>query len=59
MPAERQKLAKSDVNYRLAKAGAKRKCGTCAMLNPGNPDTCDLVKGIIHPDDVCDRWVKK
>lgn len=63
MPAERQKVAKTDVNYRVAKAGAKRKCGTCAMFNDTNYDgtlgTCDLVKGLIHSEDVCDRWVKK
>jgi hypothetical protein len=47
------KLTKLSVNYRDAKPAAKRHCKNCSMFKNF---TCTLVKGMIHPDDVCDRW---
>lgn len=49
-------LSKSQVNYRKASRGKKR-CGTCDMFRA--PSGCTLVKGIIRPASVCDRWVAK
>lgn len=46
-------LSKGQVRYRAA-SNPKRKCGTCDMFRA--PSGCTLVKGIIRPADVCDRW---
>jgi hypothetical protein len=56
MPAERRKVSKESVNYR--ESATDKRCGNCAMFNTG-AGTCDLVKGDIQPNDVCDRWVTK
>lgn len=49
-------VSKSSVNFRSGTA-AKR-CGNCVMFHP-RQHACDLVKGVIRSDDVCDRWQKK
>lgn len=54
MTLVRKKIAKTSVNYR---AGTQTKhCSNCAMYHNGE---CDLVRGIIRPEMVCDKWVKK
>jgi len=58
-----RKLTKASVHYR--EATGKHNCGNCAMFHPrerGVPrgaGTCDLVRGIIHAGDLCDRWVAR
>lgn len=47
---------KVSVDYR--KATGARHCGSCAMYHE-RASECDLVKGVIRPEMVCDRWVKK
>lgn len=47
-----KKLSKPAVAYRPAVNPAVC-CGTCVMFHDGD---CDLVKGRISPDAVCDRW---
>lgn len=49
---KRAKVSKESVNYRDATTPGRR-CGTCVMFHDG---TCDLVRGSIDPDHVCDRW---
>ena len=49
-------LSKAQTHYRDATVPG-RNCGTCVMFRP--PHACTLVKGIISPDDVCDRWAGK
>lgn len=49
-----EKVSKASVNYRPA--DSTRRCGTCIMFHDGK---CDLVKGKIDPDDMCDRWETK
>jgi hypothetical protein len=58
------KVSKRSVNYRPAegddvdrKSGKFRRCGTCSMFR--SPNRCTLVRGLIHSDDVCDRWEAK
>lgn len=46
------RLPKAAVAYRPSADPAVR-CGTCVMFHDGR---CDLVKGRISPDSVCDRW---
>lgn len=49
-------LTKSSVNFRTGTD--RRQCATCVMFHPRS-HSCDLVKGMIRPDAVCDRWEKK
>jgi hypothetical protein len=49
---DREKVSKKSVNYR-PKSG-KQHCGNCVMYH--HSGTCDLVKGEIHADYVCDKW---
>jgi NADH:ubiquinone oxidoreductase subunit len=49
-------LSKQEVNYRAATETGRR-CGTCSMFR--GPNSCTLVKGVISPGDVCDRWAAK
>lgn len=51
------KLNKEDVHYRSA-SNSQRECGTCVMFRP-DALRCTLVRGVIHSDDVCDRWEAK
>ena len=32
-------------------------CGNCVMFRADN--SCDLVKGLVLPGDVCDKWEAK
>ncbi len=52
------KVSKESVNYRPA--DSSRHCGNCVMIRLNAPDfeshSCTLVKGLIEPEDVCDRW---
>jgi len=48
------KVSKESVNYRSA--DSSKHCGNCVMFSQGS---CDLVKGVIKPADVCDRWEAK
>ncbi len=48
-------VSKEAVDYRLARG--KRHCGNCVMFHANG--TCDLVKGLISPEDVCDKWEAK
>jgi hypothetical protein len=47
-----EKLDKRKVHYRPATGS--RRCRNCIMFHTDG--TCDLVKGNIAPEDVCDRW---
>jgi hypothetical protein len=47
-------LSKTQVRYRDAPDGSSRRCGTCSMFR--TPNSCTLVKGLIRPDGVCDRY---
>lgn len=50
--------SKPSVHYR--KGSALRDCGNCDMSHlHGGVGTCDLVKGRISADDVCDEWEAK
>lgn len=52
------KLSQKEVDYRPAK-DPERRCGTCSMFRISGDDEhgeCTLVKGIIDPQDVCNRW---
>ena len=49
-----RRVTKGSVNYREAESPTER-CDTCDMFNA--PHGCDLVKGWISPDGVCDRWI--
>jgi broad specificity phosphatase PhoE len=49
-------LTKSAVNYRDAPEGSEERCGNCSMYHAKQ---CTLVRGLIDPDDVCDRWAAK
>lgn len=54
------KVTKRSVNYRRARKGAKRRCGSCSMLRTGHSGYyCTLVAGLIRRADVCDRWEAK
>lgn len=46
-------LSKPQVHYRDA-TDADRRCGTCSMFRA--PNGCTLVKGLIRPGGVCDRY---
>lgn len=51
-------LSKAQVDYRAA-IDPDRRCGTCSMFRISGDDEhgeCTLVKGIIDPQDVCNRW---
>lgn len=50
----RARVDKATVNYRPG--SADRHCGNCAMYSD---QTCDLVRGLIDPDAVCDRWIAR
>lgn len=45
------KVSKESVNYR--EGSSRQHCGNCVMYRDRR---CDLVNGVISPDDVCDRW---
>lgn len=52
------KLSQKEVDYRPA-IDPERRCGTCSMFRISGDDEhgeCTLVKGIIDPQDVCNRW---
>lgn len=51
---DNDKLSKASVHYRIG-THAKR-CGNCSMYRD---QSCTLVKGIIDPSYVCDRWDRK
>ncbi len=51
-----KKVTKSSVDYRTATGS--RHCGSCAMFHPRSSE-CDLVRGVIRPEMVCDKWVKR
>lgn len=55
---EKPAKSKDQVGYRPA-SGSKR-CGTCTMIRLNPPDfeshSCTLVKGLIDPEYVCDKW---
>lgn len=53
MTEEREKVSKQSVHYR-PKSG-KHRCGNCVMFHHLS-GLCDLVKGHIYPDYVCDKW---
>lgn len=49
---------KSEVHYRESTSEAER-CETCIHFKTfkhGETGRCTIVKGRIHPDDVCDKW---
>lgn len=51
-------LSKNEVAYRPA-IDPERRCGTCSMFTISGDDEhgeCSLVKGIIDPQDTCNRW---
>jgi len=48
-------VSKEAVNY--GPGTPFRNCGNCVMYHPDH--SCDLVKGMIMPGDVCDRWEGK
>lgn len=50
-----QMVSKESVNYRAATDPA-RECSTCGMYRDHK---CDLVRGWIEPDDLCDRWIPR
>ena len=52
------KYSKTEVTYRLAAAGAKRRCGTCRMFEVANRD-CAAVEGGIEANYVCNIWKLK
>ena len=52
------KYSKTEVSYRLAAAGAKRRCGTCRMFQVANRD-CAAVEGGIEANYVCNIWKLK
>ena len=49
-----EQVSKGVVNYRPA--DTERHCGNCVMFHSRK---CDLVKGEISPEAVCDRWEAK
>ena len=49
-------VSKKSVNYR-PKSGEQR-CGNCVMYHHGTYK-CDLVKGDIYPNYVCNKWEAK
>jgi hypothetical protein len=49
-------LTKQEAHYRDATEPGRR-CGTCSMFRA--PNSCTLVKGLIAPGDVCDKWAAK
>ena len=53
---KRQMVSKESVHYR--ETDGARTCGNCVMFHPSSK-TCDLVKGAISPEDVCDEWEAK
>jgi hypothetical protein len=55
-PSNSATLSKTQVHYRDA-TDTGRRCGTCSMFR--DPHACTLVKGLIQPDGVCDRWDAK
>ena len=51
-------LSKRQVAYRPASPlRLRERCGTCVMYRAGG--SCTLVKGLIQPMAVCDRWAPK
>lgn len=51
-------LSKAQARYRDPSDRPGRRCGNCAMFQPGAADagTCTLVQGAIDPAAVCDHW---
>ena len=53
---------KDDVNYRKARDGDES-CRMCVYFIPGDhqdkPGTCELVNGMIRPDDTSDLFERK
>lgn len=45
-------MSKLSVHYRSGSVAEH--CGNCVMFHPDG--TCDLVKGKILAQDVCDKW---
>ena len=53
-------LTKAEGNYRRTKG--PRQCGNCSMYRQTDHrdmGRCTLVKGVILPEDVCDKWESK
>lgn len=55
-PGNSASVTKAQVHYRDA-ATEGRRCATCSMFR--EPNACTLVRGVIKPDGVCDRWDSK
>lgn len=52
------KVTKDSVNYRPAAGG--KFCGNCDMYHTDFlAGKCDLVKGMIQPWMLCDKWVTR
>lgn len=52
--AARMRVSKEAVGYRPG--SAERNCAGCVMYDDRS---CDLVRGLIDPDAVCDRWSRR